>query len=73
VRDERVVSDAPEATASGLRAQAAENPCDSMPNAVLARAVRFASPMTVVSSTRAAGRSAFSSRADSSSVTVGGV
>ena len=55
VRDERVVDHALEATASGLRSQAAENSCDSMPMATLERAMRLASAMTVVSSTRAAG------------------
>ena len=44
-----------------------------MPNAVLVRVMKFASAMYAVSSTSAAGPSAASSLADSSSVTVGGV
>src|SRR5690606_3711239 len=59
-------------SASGS-AQTFEKPCDSTPIATLARVVRFASPIHVVSSTIAAGPSASSRRADSASVTVGGV
>src|SRR5439155_11584936 len=50
-----------------------ENPCDSIPNAVLALVVEFAKPTTAVSSTRAGAPSCFSSLSDSSSVTRGGV
>src|SRR5580658_878049 len=73
VGDERIVGHAVEGTASGLRSQAAENSCDSMPIAVLERVMKFASAINEVSSTSAAGPSAFSSPADSSSVTAGGV
>ena len=44
-----------------------------MPTAVFERVMKLASAINVVSSTSAAGPSAASSRADSSSVTVGGV
>src|SRR5215211_407409 len=73
VGDERVVGHVVDATASGLRSQAAEWPWDSMPNAVLVRVYRFASAMNAVSSTSAGAPSWSSSRADNSSVTVGGV
>src|SRR5215212_9641198 len=59
--------------AKGFRSQATENSCDSMPKAVLVRVYRFASPMNAVSSTSADAPSASNSRADISSVTVGGV
>jgi hypothetical protein len=73
VGDERVVGPVVEGTASGFRSQAAENSCDSMPNAVLVRVYRFANAMNAVSSTSAGAPSWSSSRADNSSVTVGGV
>src|SRR6202042_1489136 len=58
---ERVVLHAVEAVASGVRSQAAEKPCDSMPIATLDRAMRLAAATNMVSSTRAAGPSALSS------------
>src|ERR687898_2921710 len=73
VGDERVVGHVVEGTASGFRSQAAENSCDSMPNAVLVRVYRLANAMNAVSSTSAGAPSWSSSRADNSSVTVGGV
>src|ERR1700722_536106 len=64
---------AEEARASGLSSQAAENSCDSMPMATLERAMKLANATNAVSSTSALAPSALSSRADNSSVTVGGV
>ena len=57
VGDEGIVGHAVEATASGLRSQAAEIPCDSIPKAVFERAMRLATAIYDVSSTRAAGPS----------------
>src|SRR6185312_11074857 len=62
-----------DASAGGWMSQAAENPCDSMPSAVLLRVAKFENAMNTVSSTIAAGPSRSSRRADSSSVTVGEV
>jgi hypothetical protein len=73
VGDERVVGHVVAGMASGFSSQAAERPWDSMPNAVLVRVYRFASAMNAVSSTSAGAPSWSSSRADNSSVTVGGV
>src|SRR5215216_2556784 len=80
VGDERVVSHEADATpgravgaASGFRSHASAKPSDSMPSATLPLVVKLANEMTAVSSTSAAAPSASSSRADKSSVTVGGV
>ncbi len=77
VGDERVVGHACDATplgcARGARPHAAENPWASMPRATFVRANWFASATHAVSSTSAGAPSASSSRAESSSVTVGGV
>src|SRR3977135_4238186 len=77
--DERVLDHAVDATteflgraASGI-SHAAEKPCDVIPSAVLLLVDMLAKAMHTVSSTIAAGPSRSSSRADSSSVTVGGV
>src|SRR5690606_9337046 len=73
VGQERVVAHTVDATASGVRSQAAAKPCDPMPKAILVRAIMFASAMYAVSSTSAGAPSWSSSRADNSSVTAGGV
>src|SRR5712692_1962178 len=77
--DERVLGHAVNAVndfsvrlASGI-SQASEKPCDVIPSAALLLVHRLAKAMHAVSSTIAAGPSCSSSRADSSSVTVGGV
>src|SRR5262249_16655413 len=77
VASERVVAhaevaDPAEGCASGT-VHAFENHWASLPSAVLRLVVEFANPTTAVSSTRAGAPSFLSSRADSSSVTLGGV
>jgi hypothetical protein len=59
--------------ASGLRSHVAENSCDSIPMATLERAMKLASAINEVGSSRPAGPSGLSNLPDSSSVTVGGV
>src|SRR5215203_4329446 len=73
VGDERVVGHVVEGTASGFRSHASAKPSDSMPSATLPLVVKLANEMTAVSSTSAGSPSCSSSRAASSSVTVGGV
>jgi hypothetical protein len=77
VGDERFVAHAGErksrlGSASGASSQAAEKPCDSMPNAMLVRVMRFVSAMNAVGSTSARAPSASSSRAQLHA-TLGGV
>src|SRR5207253_10418068 len=61
-----------DACANGT-AHESEKPCDSMPSAVFERVVMLANPTSAVSSTIAAAPSWSSRRAESSSVTRGGV
>ena len=78
VGDERIVGHAlPDGVADGVargsRPQLDAYSCDSIPNATLDRVAVFASAMYMVSSTSASAPRASSNRADSSSLTVGGV
>src|SRR5262245_16963500 len=59
--------------ASGGKPQAAENSCEWIPSAILARAEEFINAILAVSSTSAAAPRSTRSAADISSVTVGGV